>query len=154
MIIDCNITGLHQFCAWHRNNISQSKNWDSCPSTHRCCFCPCGIHSTKVTHTQCPTGMSISFLFDWLFSARPKILWIRSLCFRIGGYTCVPQAGRRADRKRRKAAIILLNCRNSETCNKKQKPPFHDHLEYLPGQKLLSGWGFVWGGGVHIDLPG
>ena len=30
---------------------------------------------------------------------------------------------------RRKAGIILLNCRNSETCHTKGKPPFYDHLE-------------------------
>ena len=37
--------------------------------------------------------------------------------------------------------IILLKCRNSETCNNKGKTPFHDHLEYLPIQNPLSGRG-------------
>ena len=40
--------------------------------------------------------------------------------------------------KRRRAGIILLNRRNSETCNKKEKTPLHDHLEYLPVQNPLS----------------
>ena len=47
-------------------------------------------------------------------------------------------ARRRAHRRHRRAGIILLNCRNSETCNMKQKTPFHDHLEYLPSQNPLS----------------
>ena len=49
--------------------------------------------------------------------------------------------------------MFLLKCRNSETCNKKEKTPFHDHLEYLPKQNPLSGGG-GWGrgGGLHIDL--
>ena len=62
---------------------------------------------------------------------------------------------RRARRRRRRAGIILLKCRNSETCNKKEKTPFHDHLEYLPIQNPLSGRGLGLGGeggGVHIDL--
>ena len=45
-----------------------------------------------------------------------------------------------------------LNCRNSETCHKKAKSPFHDHLEYLLIQKLLSGWGL--GGGMKQWKPG
>ena len=49
-----------------------------------------------------------------------------------------------------RAGIILSNCRNSETCNKEENSPFHDHLEYLLVQNPLSGWGLGWGGGVHI----
>ena len=44
-------------------------------------------------------------------------------------------------RAHRRAGIILLSCRNGETCNKKEKTPFHDHLEYLPIQNPLSGRG-------------
>ena len=60
-----------------------------------------------------------------------------------------------AHRMRRRAGIVLLNCRNSETCNKKQKTPLHDHLEYLPIQNPLSGrelglgLGGREGGGAH-----
>ena len=42
---------------------------------------------------------------------------------------------------RRRARIILLNGKNSESCNKKEKTPFHDHLEHLPIQNPLSGRG-------------
>ena len=45
---------------------------------------------------------------------------------------------RRRCRRRRRARIILLNHRNSETCNKKEETPLHDHLEYLPVQNPLS----------------
>ena len=45
------------------------------------------------------------------------------------GYTCAV---------RHRVGIILLNCRNSETCNKKEKTPLHDHLEYLLVQNPLS----------------
>ena len=56
-------------------------------------------------------------------------------------------------RRRCRAGIILSNCRNSETCNKREKTPFHDHLEYLPVQNPLSGYmGIGLGWGVHIDL--
>ena len=48
-----------------------------------------------------------------------------------------PQARRRCCRRRR-AGIILLNCRNSETCDEKEKKPLHDHLEYLLAQNPLS----------------
>ena len=41
-------------------------------------------------------------------------------------------ARRRVRHRCTMARIILLNCRNSETCNKKEKTPLHDHLEYLP----------------------
>ena len=51
-----------------------------------------------------------------------------------------------ARRRRRKARIILLKCRNSETCNKKEKTPSHDHLEYLPIRNPLSGRGLGLGG--------
>ena len=57
------------------------------------------------------------------------------------GYTCAPQVCRRARcrcRRHRRAGVILLNCRNSETCNKKEKIPLHDHLEYLLVQNPLS----------------
>ena len=52
----------------------------------------------------------------------------------IEGYTCAPRVRRRC----RRAGIILLNRRNSETCNKKEETPLHDHLEYLPVQNPLS----------------
>ena len=58
----------------------------------------------------------------------------------------------RAAPARRRAGIILLSCKNSETCNKKEKTPFHDHLEYLPIQNPQSGRGLGFGGRVHIDL--
>ena len=35
--------------------------------------------------------------------------------------------------------MIYLNHRNSETCNNKEKPTFHDHLEYLPMGECLPG---------------
>ena len=69
------------------------------------------------------------------------------MAYPIESYTCTPQAHCRARRRHRRARIILQNCRNSETWNKKEKPPFHDHLEYLPIQNTLSGWGLGWGGG-------
>ena len=53
-----------------------------------------------------------------------------------GYYTCARQVPHAPQ-----IGIILFNRRNSETCNKKEKPPFYDHLEYLLVQKLLSGWG-------------
>ena len=56
----------------------------------------------------------------------------------------------RAHRRRRTVGIILLKCRNSETCNKKEKTPFHDHLEYLPIQNPLSGRGL----GLGLGLGG
>ena len=34
----------------------------------------------------------------------------------------------RATPARRRAGIILSNCKNRETCNKKEKPPFDDHF--------------------------
>ena len=34
----------------------------------------------------------------------------------------------RATPARRRAGLILLNCTNSDTCNKKEKTPLHDHL--------------------------
>ena len=40
--------------------------------------------------------------------------------------------------RRHRAGIILLNCTNSENCNKKEKTPLHDHLEYLLVQNPLS----------------
>ena len=52
----------------------------------------------------------------------------------------------RARRRRCRAGIILLKCRNSETCNRKEKTPFRDHLEYLPIQNPLSGRGLGLGG--------
>ena len=57
------------------------------------------------------------------------------------GYTCAPQGPQGRNNP--------LKLRNSETCNKKGKPPFHDHLEYLPIQNPLSGKG---GGGAHVGL--
>ena len=49
-----------------------------------------------------------------------------------------PHLPMRATLARRRAGIILLNPRNTETCNKKEKTPLHDHLEYLPVQNPLS----------------
>ena len=48
------------------------------------------------------------------------------------------QSTLRATPARRRAGIILLNCRNSETCNKKEKTPLHDLLDDLPVQTPLS----------------
>ena len=62
------------------------------------------------------------------------LTWTKN-CNSKEGYTCALQG----------AGIILSNCKNSETCNKKKKPPFHDHLEYLPIQNPLSGWRLVGG---------
>ena len=66
---------------------------------------------------------------------------------------CMPMRATPTRRKRCRAGIILLKCRNSETCNKKEKTPFHDHLEYLPIQNPLSGrvlgLGRRGGGGAH-----
>ena len=47
-------------------------------------------------------------------------------------------AARRRHHRHRRAGIILLNCRNSETCNKKEKTPLLDHLEYLLVQNPLG----------------
>ena len=35
-------------------------------------------------------------------------------------------------------SVCFVNCRNSETCSKKEKISLHDHLEYLLVQNPLS----------------
>ena len=105
------------------------------------------ISTIKGEHLLDPAPLcGMTLRLTWSHSGRtaPWVL-LESMCL-IGdldaeiyeGYTCAPQVRRRAHRRCRRAGIILLNCRSSETCNKKEKTPLHDHLEYLPIQNPLN----------------
>ena len=97
--------------------------WDSPPERHTSAHCCLWCIPTRCAGCLNTCGKS-----EWPAGVPMPS---RAAPFANAGRASRAMQATPARRKCRRAGIILLNCRNSETCNKKEKTPLHDHLEYL-----------------------